>query len=225
MKPEISRRSRRIAVPCPYKEIDHDTRRSDAERAPAGRTGFRCAYLGVAQGQHCVDYRTDLAGGRGTALGEQVAHQPVQTAVSLTRPSPSGKAKVTPQYFGLGPKTVGWCYFTNASPILRSCGVEFPRSSACRRRLTAQSRAAVAPRQTASTRTAAAGRASRDSRYAVATPNTSASISRRIIALMKSRSFCHERNCGIHRTSRPLPARPCASGVCALCGGGRAGPI
>src|SRR5688500_17869448 len=25
LKPEISRRSRRIAVPCPYEEIDHDT--------------------------------------------------------------------------------------------------------------------------------------------------------------------------------------------------------
>jgi hypothetical protein len=25
LKPEISRRSRRIAVPCPYKEIDHGT--------------------------------------------------------------------------------------------------------------------------------------------------------------------------------------------------------
>src|SRR5688572_23146000 len=98
LKPEISRRSRRITRPLSLRGDRPRHTRTCAAHAPVRRTGFRC-----------VDYRTDLAGGRCTALGEQFAHRPDQTAVSLTRPSPSGKAKVTPQYFGLGTQKAGWC--------------------------------------------------------------------------------------------------------------------
>src|SRR5687768_6235731 len=51
LKPEISRRSRRITVPCPYEEIHDDTHGSSSSSS-TGRTSFRC-----------VDYRTGLTGG------------------------------------------------------------------------------------------------------------------------------------------------------------------
>src|SRR5688572_7359654 len=78
LNPEISRRSRRMLSPC-----------ASQEKVP--RPAFAAEQKSATS-----------EWGRRSKAGDRSARQ--KARASLTRPSPSGKTVVTPQYFGLGPK-------------------------------------------------------------------------------------------------------------------------
>src|SRR3954469_16839707 len=132
LKPEISRRSRRILSPVLPTE---DTRRPRPDRV--WEPGIVRLY------------------GRLTArllrAGRRADPQPFKTVGSLTRPSPSGKTQVTPQHFGLGAQMAGVVRRRKKRVLSERRGWS---------NAVVAGRAVSVPPETGRARTAAAGRAS-----------------------------------------------------------------